>query len=62
LAEAPELAAAAHPVHFTELVLSGNGSSEGAQMTFDYKLLPGIATSTNALKLMDIVFGRTAVV
>jgi len=61
LAEAPELAAAARPVHFTELVLSGNGSSEDAQMTFDYKLLPGIATSTNALKLMDIVFGRTAV-
>jgi ABC-type multidrug transport system fused ATPase/permease subunit len=58
LAEAPELAAAARPVHFTELVLSGNGSSEGAKMTFDYKLLPGIATSTNALKLMDIVFGR----
>ena len=28
-------------------------------MTFDYKLLPGVATSTNALKLMDIVFGRT---
>lgn len=59
LAEAPELAAAARPVHFTELVLSGNGSSEGAKMTFDYKLLPGVATSTNALKLMDIVFGRT---
>ncbi len=62
LAEAPELAAAARPVHFTELVLSGNGSSEGARMTFDYKLLPGIATSTNALKLMDIVFGRTGAV
>jgi DNA mismatch repair ATPase MutS len=61
LAEAPELATAARPVHFTELVLSGNGSSEGAKMTFDYKLLPGVATSTNALKLMDIVFGRAGV-
>jgi hypothetical protein len=61
LADAPELAAAARPVHFTELVMSGNGSSEGAKMTFDYKLLPGIATSTNALKLMDIVFGRDVI-
>lgn len=60
LADAPELAAAARPVHFTEIVLSGNGASVGAKMTFDYKLLPGIATSTNALKLMDIVFGADA--
>jgi len=29
--------------------------SVGATMTFDYILRPGIATSTNALKLMELV-------
>ena len=48
------LAAAARPVHFTEQVsgASGNGA---AGMTFDYRLRPGLATSTNALKLLALV-------
>ena len=37
-------------------IVSDNG--QGIQMSFDYKLRPGLATSTNALKLMEIVFGR----
>jgi DNA mismatch repair ATPase MutS len=59
LADAPEMAQAARMVHFTETVKDG---ASGPQMTFDYKLLPGLATSTNALKLMQIVgldFERT---
>jgi DNA mismatch repair ATPase MutS len=52
LAAAPELAAAATAVHFTESFTRG---PEGPAMRFDYKLRPGIATSTNALKLMEIV-------
>ncbi len=51
--EAPEMAAAARLVHFTETLGSDTGG--GPAMTFDYKLRPGIATSTNALKLMEIV-------
>jgi DNA mismatch repair ATPase MutS len=52
LAENPEVAEAARLVHFTETIHRG---PEGLEMTFDYKLRPGIATSTNALKLMEIV-------
>jgi DNA mismatch repair ATPase MutS len=52
LADAPELAAHARMVHFTETISSG---SDGPVMTFDYRLRPGIATSTNALRLMEIV-------
>jgi DNA mismatch repair ATPase MutS len=52
LAEAPDLAEAAHPVHFSERFSREDGAM---QMTFDYKLKPGIATSTNALKLMEMV-------
>ncbi len=50
--EAPEVAAAARPVHFAETM--GDGAA-GPRMTFDYKLRPGIATSTNALRLMALV-------
>lgn len=50
--EAPDVAAAAQPVHFTETFST---STNGPSMTFDYKLRPGIATSTNALKLMKMV-------
>ena len=60
LAEGPELAAATVPVHLREYFGEENGQ---ATMTFDYKLRPGLATSTNALKLMEIVFehrGRIA--
>jgi DNA mismatch repair ATPase MutS len=52
LAEAPELAAASQRVHFTEEFTRVDGAPE---MHFDYHLRPGIATSTNALQLMEIV-------
>ena len=47
------LATAARPVHFTEQV--GGAGDGAAGMTFDYKLRPGLATSTNALKLLALV-------
>jgi hypothetical protein len=52
LADAPDLAEAATQVHFTEAFARG---PDGPTMRFDYTLRPGIATSTNALKLMEIV-------
>jgi ABC-type multidrug transport system fused ATPase/permease subunit len=52
LADAPAIAAAAVPVHFSERF---ERSADGPTMTFDYQLRPGIATSTNALKLMEVV-------
>jgi hypothetical protein len=52
LADAPELAAASEMVHFTEEFARG---PDGLSMRFDYRLRPGIATSTNALKLMEMV-------
>ena len=48
------LATATHAVHFTEHVTQGNGEGAPA-MTFDYRLRPGLATSTNALKLLALV-------
>jgi hypothetical protein len=52
LADEPALAAAARPVHFREHVAREAGRTV---MTFDYVLRPGVATSTNALRLMEIV-------
>ncbi|MGH7554057.1 MAG: MutS-related protein, partial [Longimicrobiales bacterium] len=52
LASESALASAANPVHFRETVHTQDGRPI---MTFDYLLRPGIATSTNALKLMEIV-------
>jgi DNA mismatch repair ATPase MutS len=52
LAEGPELDAVAQAVHLRDTVTATG-------MSFDYKLRPGVATSTNALRLMDIVFGET---
>ncbi len=52
LADTEELSAAADPVHFSETVERG---PDGPRITFDYKLRPGIATSQNALKLLEIV-------
>lgn len=52
LADAPELKPAAHEVYFTEHFVR---APDGPTMTFDYKLRPGIAISTNALKLMELV-------
>jgi DNA mismatch repair ATPase MutS len=39
-------------VHFSEQVRGGEGA---AVLTFDYRLRPGLATSRNALKLLEIV-------
>ena len=52
LAEDPQMSEIARAVHFTETIHQGG---EGLEMSFDYKLRPGVATSTNALKLMEIV-------
>ncbi len=52
LAAAPELAAAANAVHFTESFTRG---PQGPAMRFDFKLRAGVATSTNALKLMELI-------
>ncbi|MGE3272724.1 MAG: DNA mismatch repair protein, partial [Chloroflexota bacterium] len=52
LADAPDLAAAAQAIHLTEIVVDG---PEGARMTFDYHIREGIARSTNALRLLDMV-------
>ena len=52
LAAAEPLASAVVPVHFRETVTP---DGEGPAMTFDYRLRDGIATSTNALKLVRLV-------
>ena len=46
------LDARAAKAHFAEQFDDGR---DGPEMTFDYRLRPGIATSTNALKLMEIL-------
>jgi MutS domain V len=43
---------AARLVHFRETVA---GDGEAPAMTFDYRLRPGIATSTNALRLVGLI-------
>ena len=50
LADADDLTARAVAVHFTESVDDGPDA-----LTFDYRLRDGIATSTNALKLLEMV-------
>ncbi len=52
LADTEELSAACVPVHFSERVAQG---PRGPEITFDYKLRPGFATSKNALKLLALV-------
>jgi DNA mismatch repair ATPase MutS len=52
LADTPDLAAAAHPVHFSETLTAGLG---GPIMTFEYRVEPGLATSTNALRLVQLL-------
>lgn len=51
LAEIPELLAACRPVHFRETLQPGTETA----MTFDYTMRPGVATTTNALALMEMV-------
>ena len=52
LAEASDLDAAASKVHFREQVERPGGRTK---LTFDYLLRPGLATTRNALKLLDAV-------
>jgi DNA mismatch repair ATPase MutS len=52
LAEDPSLDAAARRVHFTERFEVNEGVTS---MTFDYRLRPGLATSANALKLLEMI-------
>ncbi|NIR27753.1 MAG: DNA mismatch repair protein, partial [Gammaproteobacteria bacterium] len=52
LADGPELRVASRPVHFTETVAR---TPQGATLSFDFKLRPGIATSKNALELLKLV-------
>ncbi len=54
LAETSELQAAANPIHFREEV-DGRGPEGRPRITFDYQLRPGIATTRNALKLLEAV-------
>ena len=49
LAGEEPLAVAARLAHFTEQV------HPDGTMTFDYRLRPGLATSTNALRLMQLI-------
>jgi hypothetical protein len=56
LAEEPTLKRAAVRVHFRETVEPADSTQgEGAHMTFDYVLRPGLATSTNALELLRAI-------
>ena len=42
----------AKPVHFAEQFTRENGETD---MTFDYLLRPGLATSSNAIRLMEMI-------
>ena len=52
LAGTPELRDAVRAVHFSEQFTEREGHM---RMTFDYHLRPGLASSTNALKLLELV-------
>jgi DNA mismatch repair ATPase MutS len=52
LTDTPEFDARAHHVHFSETLTAGPA---GPVMTFDYRLQPGLATSTNALRLVELL-------
>lgn len=52
LADDPALDRAAERVHFTERFERKDGAMT---MTFDYRLRPGLATSANALKLLEMI-------
>lgn len=58
LADAPDLVSRRSAFHFRERVESRDG---GTRLTFDYVLRPGIATTRNALRLLEAVgLGRAA--
>ena len=52
LHEAPELTRRARPFHFRERV---EATAEGTKLHFDYRLRPGLATTRNALRLLEAV-------
>ena len=52
LAETPDLLANSVLVHFEEQFSRGE---DGPTMTFDYHLRPGVAVTTNAIKLMELL-------
>jgi DNA mismatch repair ATPase MutS len=52
LADSPALRDRARCVHFSEQFGTG---PDGMRMEFDYRLRPGLATSTNALRLLEMV-------
>ncbi|MBC8145942.1 MAG: hypothetical protein H7X80_10180, partial [bacterium] len=52
LAAIEQLTSASIPVHFQETI---NTDRDGGTMTFDYRLRSGLATTTNALKLLELV-------
>jgi hypothetical protein len=52
LADSEPLRSSSVPVHFTESVERTDGVP---RMTFDYRLRPGLATSVNALTLMEMI-------
>lgn len=52
LAGSEQLSQACQSVHFRETL---HDQDAAQPMTFDYRLRPGVATTTNALKLLDIV-------
>jgi hypothetical protein len=52
LADDPRLAQSAESVHFTDTVGEG---PDAPPMSFDYRLRPGVATTTNALRLMRLI-------
>jgi hypothetical protein len=52
LVDEPAIAAVARQVHFSEQFTAGDGATA---MTFDYRLRPGKATSSNALTLLELV-------
>jgi hypothetical protein len=54
LADAADLNRSARAVHFREHVGPGPGG-KGTRLTFDYTLRDGIATTSNALKLLEAV-------
>lgn len=52
LADDPRLEPLAQTVHFTDTVGEG---PDAPPMSFDYRLRPGVATTTNALRLMRLI-------
>ena len=52
LADSPELSQACQTVHFRETI---HETGKDRRMTFDYKMRSGVATTTNALKLLELI-------